>query len=169
MLAALACLAACGPTAKSSTSGVPLSRLAWCEHPTIAFTDEGVVPAVTITDWARARQAIGFDPLLPPTLPSSTCLVSAGGVAHDPVFGSRFIITYALANHGALSFVESPAQRTLLQPQCSAAATTSSTTIATCQATLQGIEITASGTQSAAALSAQIATLKPGIDWVPAS
>ena len=148
-------------------SGIALGKVAWCGQPTIAFQDDGVTPAATLTDWSQASPLLGFVPLLPTRVPTGACLVSAGGVVRDPVFGGRFTIIYALPQAGALSIAETPAQQSIPTPQCSAEQTSTSTPLATCQQTLAGLNVTIFSSLSTTQIHTLLATTGPATDWVP--
>jgi len=166
VLCVCSCLLAAGCGATMTTPPPSLDRVPWCGTPTIAFQDEGVAPSVTITDWPHAQPGLNLLPLLPPSLPKGTCLLSAGGILHDPTFGGRFIITYALPNHGALSIAETPQTVSIASVQCDTS-TLGSTPLSTCQTTQGGLNITTTGTQSIPELRTLLSTLQSGVNWVP--
>lgn len=158
-------LAGCGHSAASVTD-VALARVGWCAQPTIAFQDDGVTPAATLTQWEQARSLLGFVPLLPGRLPTGACLVSAGGVVRDPVFGGRFTIIYALPQAGALSIAETPAQQNIPAPECGTAQT-GSTPLATCQQTLRGLNVTIFSSLPITRIQTLLASTQPTAGWVP--
>ena len=162
------CGTACATSVTPAPVGIAPDRVLWCSQPVMAFEDDGVSPSATITDWPTAQRVLDFAPVLPPRLPVGACLAAAGGVVRNPIFGGRFIITYELANGGALSLAESPKQQDLPAAQCSAGAA-ATIPIITCQQTLQGLDITLTSTQSVASLRALLATFRSGITWVPRS
>ncbi len=164
---AIVLVAACASASTPADGGVSLDRLRWCEQPTIAFADESVTPAATISDWGQARPALGFAPLLPATLPPTACLASAGGVVHDPNFGGRFIIIYALVNHGALSIAETPARGDTPPQSCAASASGSSGIDSICQVTRDGLDITLSSTLAPGDLQSLASGLQANVAWVP--
>jgi hypothetical protein len=154
-------------TSMPPVKGVALAQLPWCSHPVIAFTDESVIPNEIIGDWATAQRRLTFVPLLPPTLPGGTCLFAAGGVVGDPIFQSRFSITYILADGSSLSIAEAPEREQIPQPICTTGQD-SSLPSATCQVTNNGINVTLSGKQqTTASLQDLIKSLKPGVEWNP--
>jgi len=157
-------LTACG---SSSTTRQPaLQQLLWCSEPVLAFIDEGTVPATMLPDWQAAKGSLGFTVTLPPTLPPQTCLISAGTVTHDPVFGSRFSITYSLPDNQSLSIAESPQQQAIPKLQCSS--TTGTDQIATtCQQTRDNVNITISGNQRVAQIQGLFPQLVPNVAWLP--
>jgi hypothetical protein len=160
-------MTACGSTTSTTASGIPLNQVPGCGQSIIAFEDDGVAPPAMITDWPTAAKLLGFTPLLPPRVPDGACLASGGGVVRNPIFGSRFTLTYELPYDGALSIAEVPTQQNIPTPQCSAAQPSSSATIATCQQTQHGLNITIASSLSADQIRALLATLQPRTDWVP--
>jgi hypothetical protein len=131
--------------------------------PNITFEDDGTSPSATINDWRHAQSLMGFTPLLPPSLPVGTCLAAVGGVARNPTFGGRFLITYELPDHGALSIAESPKLQDIPTPQCSSGAGS----ITTCRQTQNGLDVTISSTQTEAQLRSLLGSLHPDSAWVP--
>lgn len=167
-LAALS-FAACGSSSAAPAGNeLPLDQLPWCgSHPVIAFTDEAVVPNTVITDWATAQKRITFTLLLPATLPGGSCLLAVGGVVGDPIFQSRFSITYALPGAASLSIAETPAGAAIPQPICSASKDAALSS-ATCQLTTSNVNVTISGKQqTSASLQAILKELRSGITWKP--
>jgi hypothetical protein len=162
-------MVACGGTTTTSQSGVALNQVPGCGQPIIAFEDDGVAPPATITDWPTAAKLLGFTPLLPPRVPTGACLASGGGVVRNPIFGSRFTVTYALPNDGALSIAEVPSQQDIPTPLCSAAQPSSSATVATCQQTQHHLNITIASSLSSDQIRSLLASLQPRTDWVPHS
>src|SRR5260370_14218017 len=89
---------------------VALAQLHWCGKPVIIFRDEGASPTAsatatstpsgssltptatataqvsTVTNWSQVEPKLGFTIYLPQTLPQNSCLVSASGTLHDPIF-----------------------------------------------------------------------------------
>lgn len=148
--------------------GVPLSHLNWCQEANIRFEDDATTPTAILTTWDQAQAALGFAPLLPPALPSGSCLLAAGGTLHDPIFGGRFSITYRLASGAPLSIAEAQEAQPLPAIQCSANGATGSTiAITTCRQTQGGLDITISSTQPEAQTRALLAILQPKVAWVP--
>ena len=72
----------------------------------------------TITDWSQIEPNLGFTVYLPVKLPAMTCLVSASGTVHDPIFGGNFIIGYLLPNGSPLSLSEAPMRTNSRDFQC---------------------------------------------------
>lgn len=159
-------LTACGE-ASSTTSGVAPARVAWCAPPTIAFEDDGAAPPATLTKWPQAQGLLGFAPLLPARLPVGTCLVSAGGVVRNPIFGSRFSINYQLAGTGALSFAEVPKPGDAATPTCGGADPVGGVSSAYCQQVIRGVNVTLSSTLPIAQTQQLMAMLVATPDWVP--
>ncbi len=155
--------AGCASDTNHAPSGIAPDRVSWCSAPDITFEDDGTSPSTTIKDWPHAQSLLGFTPLLPPSLPAGACLAAAGGVVRNPTFGGRFIITYELPDHGALSLAESPRLQEIPAPQCS----TGAGSITTCRQTQTGLDITISSTQSAAQLRSLLGSLRADAAWVP--
>ena len=166
MLSVALLLAGCA-SSRIPPTGIVLAHVAWCAQPTIAFQDDGVTPAATLTDWAEASPLLGFVPVLPARVPNGACLVSAGGVVRDAVFGGRFTIIYALPQAGALSIAETPSQQSIPTPQCSAEPTSTSTPLATCQQTVSGLNVTVFSSLTVTQIRALLMTAQPAADWVP--
>ncbi len=162
-------LSGCGGSSASNVR--PLDRLNWCDGPSIHFIDESTTPSTTIVDWPHAQSGLGFDPLLPPTLPRGSCLQDAGGVLHDPVFGGRFTLTYQLPDSGALSIAEAQQQQPIPAVMCSSplSGATGTIHITTCRQTRNGLDIALSSTQTAAQITVQFNTLAASITWFPLS
>lgn len=165
-LAVLALGAGCS-SQSDTRDGVALAHIPWCSQPTIAFEDDGAVPPADLTTWKLAQPLLGFSAHLPSRLPAGACLVSAGGVVRNPVFGGRFTITYALPQGGALSIAETPQQHAIANPQCSTGPA-AATPITTCQQTRDGLNITISSSQSADQVRAVLAHLQVNVAWEPA-
>nr|BBH94722.1 hypothetical protein KTA_29210 [Thermogemmatispora argillosa] len=140
------------PTRSSSTTPTPatvaLNQLHWCGKPSMLFRDEGatvspaaststVTPTVTptaqgtatssprtLTNWEQVQSLLGFTVYLPPRLPAQSCLVSALGTVHDPIFGGNFSISYLLPDGSAISLSEAPHRNQKSLFQCTASLVT---------------------------------------------
>jgi hypothetical protein len=198
-----------------SISTTALSSLRWCGKPLMVFRDEGataatgtvqpaatdtatpgtVVPATpsstpqpkTITDWSQVEPVLGFTVYLPAALPQGTCLVSASGTLHDPIFGSSFTIGYLLPDHSPLSLSEAPLRSQNPRFQCSPASALSagnsgprgtpmptthggaSASLQLCSGALKQTSIVFSEHGTTAALELFFHSLQPNVDWVPAA
>ncbi len=75
-------------------------------------------PPTTITDWSQVAPNLGFSVFLPASLPRNTCLVSASGTLHDPIFGGSFIIGYLLPDKSPISLSEAPMRTNSRDFQC---------------------------------------------------
>ena len=176
-------LAACGPfgggggkkaTASMDTS---LAQLSWCDQPLIEFQDNSSTSQTVITAWDQVKSQLGFTTYLPTTLPKGSCLVLAGGVIHDPIYGGHLSITYDLpGDQGPVSFSEAPKRPNLdTSLQCSqntpatvtttATATTAATTI--CLGVISDTSVTIASRESQSQLQALFNSLKANVDWVP--
>lgn len=104
-------------TTPIATATLPASRT-----PTGGTTTPTTASAtpVTITDWSQVQSQLGFTVYLPATLPAGTCLTSASGTIHDPIFGGSFTIGYLLADHSAVTLSEAPVRSQNSTLQCSA-------------------------------------------------
>ncbi len=201
------------PTGQS-TPATALARLHWCGKPLIVFRDEGAAAATgtarpsttgtatpaavasampastpqpeTITNWSQVKPALGFTVYLPAALPQGTCLVSASGTLHDPIFGSSFTIGYLLPDHSALSLSEAPLRSQNPRFQCSPASTMSAggggvkgtptpahgsaaESLQLCSGALKQTSIVFSARGKTAALEQLFHSLRPDVDWVPAA
>jgi hypothetical protein len=194
-----------------STPTTALTSLHWCGKPLMVFRDEGaaavaatVQPSATstatvtsatptstpqprtITNWSQVKPALGFTVYLPATLPQGTCLVSASGTLHDPIFGSSFTIGYLLPDHSALSLSEAPLRSQNPRFQCSPASTVSAgggsargtptpahgsaaEPLQLCSGALKQTSIVFSARGKTAALEQLFHSLQPNVDWVPAA
>ncbi|WP_156025256.1 hypothetical protein [Thermogemmatispora carboxidivorans] len=143
--------------ATPTAATVALNQLHWCGKPSMLFRDEGatVSPAVstatatttptvtatttptatpassgprTLTDWQQVQALLGFTIYLPSRLPARTCLVSALGTVHDPIFGGNFSISYLLPDGSAISLSEAPHRNQKSVFQCTASLATPTAT-----------------------------------------
>lgn len=178
---------------------VALAQLHWCGKPVIIFRDEGASPAAsapaapttidtsltptvtatarvnTVTDWSQVEPKLGFTIYLPQTLPQNSCLVSASGTLHDPIFGGSFTIGYLLADHSSISLAEAPLRSQSHQFQCtpsssgSPKAGTPALTLQVCSGVQDGTSIVFSAHGSTNYLQQFFQGLQPHINWVPDS
>lgn len=193
---------------------VQLTQIHWCGTPLMIFRDEGItapvsatgtattvastptvgvtataspVQTTTLSNWSQIEPKLGFPVYLPMTLPKSTCLVSASGTVHDPIFGSSFTIGYLLADHSSISLAEAPLRSQSPEFQCTANTTAASSTgspkagtptvgpsstlagLQLCSGVRDGTSIIFSARGSAATLQHFFVALQPHINWVPAS
>jgi hypothetical protein len=196
----------------STSEAVALTQLKWCGKPFIVFRDEhaqgaatptsgtatatatsssGTPPAstpTTLTNWSQIGPNLGFTLYLPASLPAGSCLVSASGTLHDPVFGGNgsFTIGYLLPNHSPLSLSEVPKGASSLSFQCSPSTTTGqvggSTSTPTpsatadkqapyqiCTGVKSSTNIVFSARGTTASLENFYNALQPNVNWVPAS
>lgn len=132
-------LAACSQGGgNSGPASSPLSQLHWCGgKPLMLFRDEAAsgttagkstpvattMPVrstpTTITNWNQVKSQLGFTTYLPESLPVGTCLMSASGTLHDPVFGSSFTVGFMLPDHNSISLSEALARSQRQAFQCS--------------------------------------------------
>ena len=196
------------PTVGSSQEA--LSQLHWCGKPLMIFRDEGAPPPssvtptattttgtptatatatpstnhpVTITDWSQVKPNLGFVVYLPESLPQNSCLVSASGTIHDPIFGGSFTIGYLLPDHSSISLAEAPVRSQSHEFQCSPSSVATPHASGTptppsgpAQAALQlcsgardntSIVFSAGGNTNS--LQQFFDALQPNVNWVPAS
>lgn len=178
-------LAACGPFgggAKKPTASTDasLAQLSWCDQPLIEFQDNSSTSQTVITAWDQVQPQLGFTTYLPTTLPKGSCLVLAGGVIHDPIYGGHLSITYDLpGDQGPISFSEAPKRPNLdTSLQCSqntpgtatatATATVASTTTI-CLGVIGNTSVTIASRESQSQVQALFNSLKANVDWVPAA
>lgn len=202
-------------TSTATSSPLTLARLHWCNKPTILFRDEHAPVTVTatsgtpatgtptasttatttptatpssptsVTDWSQVEPNLGFTVYLPESLPANTCLVSASGTFHDPIFGGSFSIGYLLPDHSSITLAEAPERSNSLNFQCSpsgspapeipqggtATPTASATTtpLLLCTGVRSGTNIVFSAPGTQATLQQFFNNLQPNVSWVPAS
>jgi len=193
--------AAKGTSQATVTQPVPLAQIHWCEKPLMIFRDEGasqptsITPVATptttpstgnpktVTDWSQVEPILGFVVYLPAMLPQNSCLVSASGTIHDPIFGGSFTIGYLLPDHSSISLAEAPLRSQNRGFQCSPANTATprgSGTPTPSPGTAQALQQVCSGARDNTSifLSANGSTnylqqffdaLQPHVNWVPAS
>src|SRR5579885_2248316 len=141
----------------------------------------------TITDWSVVKANLGFTVYLPSTLPNGSCLVSAQATIHDPIFGGNFTIGYLLPDHSSLSLSEAPLKSQSVTFQCNptsiattptattggkgtpVAATPTTTPTQLCSGAKDTTNIVLSGPGSESSLQQIFNSLKPNVNWIPAS
>jgi hypothetical protein len=187
---------------------VALAQLHWCGKPVMIFRDEGVstptsgtvtattagtpIPSSTatnapstaqpvlVTNWSQVEPQLGFTVFLPQALPQNTCLVSASGTLHDPIFGGSFTIGYLLPDHSSLTLAEAPFRSQNRQFQCTPSSSSKASTPAAKSGPAQAILQVCSGVQdntsivfsargSTDNLQRFFASLQSDINWVPGS
>jgi hypothetical protein len=200
-----------GQTSITGTKTTPLAQLHWCgKKPLMVFRDEGAgttvtagntaaaenqttprTPATTLTNWDIVKTDLAFTVYLPGSLPSGTCLMSASGTVHDPIFGSSFTIGYLLPTNDSINISEAPVHMQNLTFQCNIekaskiASNTVSNTIASnniasataaakepvqiCTGVQKGTSIVLAARGTTDNLKTFFQNLQPNIDWVPAS
>ncbi len=205
------------PTSIPTLAPLTLTKLHWCNKPTLVFRDEhapitvtptgGTPPAsgtatatatatastptptpsepTTVTDWSQVEPNLGFTVYLPTTLPANTCLVSAFGTFHDPIFGGSFSIGYLLPDHSSITLTEAPERTNSLSFQCSPSgspapqvpqastatptASATATPLLLCTGVRSGTNIVFSARGTQASLQQFFNNLQPNVNWVPAS
>ncbi len=204
----ISCSNAGGNSANSTQAQVTPAQLHWCGKPVMIFRDEAASAQTTatvttgntptpggtatvvatqqptiLTNWSQVEPQLGFTVYLPQMLPQNTCLVSASGTLHDPIFGGSFTIGYLLPDHSSISLAEAPLRSQNRQFQCSPSSTVDSPKAGTPtanqgvgQANLQvcsGVQdktsIVFSARGSTDYLQRFFNTLQPNINWVPGS
>jgi hypothetical protein len=113
-----------GATASATATASPTASATASATPTTP-TPSG---PRTLTDWAQVEPLLGFTVYLPPRLPRQTCLVSALGTVHDPIFGGNFSISYLLPDGEAISLSEAPLRNQKPIFQCNASLLTPTAT-----------------------------------------
>ena len=135
----------------------------------------------TITDWSQVEPNLGFTVFLPATLPMKTCLVSASGTVHDPLFGGNFIIGYLLPDGSPLSLSEAPMRTNSRDFQCTSPKGASTPTPGTpgitpsptqvpvllCTGAKADTSVVFSMRGSETSLKQFFDTLQPKVEWVP--
>ena len=170
--AALLALSACasGSTSTSAPTNThpALAQIPWCDQPSIQFQDDSTAQQTVITDWTKVEGQLNFTPYLPPTLPTGSCLVLAGGTIHDPIYGARLSITYDLPNAVPLSFSEAPKRASLSETlQCQASTTDATTSI--CIGAVANTTVTIAARQAQSDVQTLFKSLQPNVEWVPTS
>src|SRR5438876_4639066 len=181
------------PTTSSSTPAATATASGTPATPTSPTHSAGT--PTTVTDWSQVKPNLGFTVFLPAVLPRGSCLVSASGTLHDPIFGGNFIIGYLLPNSNPISLSEAPVRSNSPQFQCTPAkgdtgsssdasirvpgnsatpapAATASPTpmpILLCTGVRDNTNIVFSGRGTEASLKQFFDTLQSDVEWVPAS
>ncbi len=105
--------------AATASAGTPTATATAGSSPTATPTLAATPTPTTLTDWSQIKSSLGFTVYLPAILPAGTCLVSASGTVHDPIFGGSFTIGYLLPDHSPISLSEAPKTAASLAFQCS--------------------------------------------------
>jgi hypothetical protein len=200
-----------GNSANPTQVQVAPSQLHWCGKPVMIFRDEAasaqtsVTPTVPagsaptpegtatvavatqqptiLTNWSQVEPQLGFAVYLPQMLPQNTCLVSASGTLHDPIFGGSFTIGYLLPDQSSISLAEAPLRSQNRQFQCSPSSNVDSpkagtpaanrnqgqTILQVCSGVQNRTSIVFSARGSTDYLQHFFNTLQPNINWVPGS
>ncbi len=202
--------AATTPTASATAGSLALAKLHWCNKSSILFRDEHAPVTVTptagtatpgtpvassptptpsgpttITDWSQVEPNLGFTVYLPTKLPANTCLVSASGTFHDPIFGGSFDIGYLLPDHSSVTLAEAPQRANSLSFQCSPAgkpapqvpqagtatpaASATVPPLLLCTGIRSGTNIVFSAQGTQTTLQQFFNNLQPNVNWVPAA
>lgn len=170
-------------TATATTTATATATATATSSASPAATATGTAGPATLTDWPQIQPLLGFTVYLPPHLPGGSCLVSASGTVHDPIFGGSFTIGYLLPNHTALSLSEAPQGSNSLSFECTqssgtaqqtthAAATTPTATTTpyeVCSGVKGTTNVVFSGQGSISSLTKFYNQLQPNVAWVPAS
>ena len=185
-------------TANPIAPQVALAQLHWCGKPVMIFRDEGASAPTSgtatatkaptarptiVTNWSQVEPQLGFTVYLPQALPQNTCLVSASGTLHDPIFGGSFTIGYLLPDHSSLSLAEAPLRSQNRQFQCTPSISSDSSKASTpaaksgptqailqvCSGVQDNTSIVFSAHGSTDYLQRFFATLQPDVNWVPGS
>ena len=166
-------------TATLATTGTPTADTT----PVTTPVTTGATP-VTITSWEQVQPQLGFSVYLPATLPVGSCLTSASGTIHDPIFGGSFTIGYLLADRSAVTFSEAPVRSPNSSLQCSVSANSRSvgkaatpTTTAgaktqplqVCTGVRDSTNIVFSARGTTETLTQFFKNLQSNVTWVPAS
>lgn len=176
------------PTTTATSSTPTTTKTATVGSTPTATVTATAIPSgpTTVSDWSMVKPQLGFAVYLPPTLPANTCLVSASGTFHDPIFGGSFSIGYLLPNHSPLTFSEAPQRTKGLEFQCNPsgsaspripASENSATPSASptqpsmllCTGVRDTTNVVFSAQGSATSLKQFFNALRPNVNWVPRS
>ena len=169
------------PTA-TTTTGTATATVGNTPTATATVTPSTNHP-VTITDWSQVKQNLGFVVYLPESLPQNSCLVSASGTIHDPIFGGSFTIGYLLPDHSSISLAEAPLRTQSHEFQCSPssvatphasgtptpAAGPAQAALQLCSGARDNTSIVFSAGGSTNSLQQLFDALQPNVNWVPTS
>lgn len=175
-----------GVTPTTAANGTPTSSATVGATATTGTSTAATGPTpVTITSWAQVQPQLGFTVYLPATLPAGTCLTSASGTIHDPIFGGSFTIGYLLADHSAVTLSEAPARSQNSSLQCSPSASTTRSTgkaatptitpgatvqpLQVCTGVRDSTNIVFSARGTTETLTQFFKNLQSNVAWVPAS
>ena len=111
------------PTATATVTGQAQGTVTPTGTGTATATPVVAGTPKTITDWSQVEPSLGFTVYLPAMLPQHSCLVSALGTIHDPIFGGSFTIGYLLPDHSSISLAEAPLRSQSTQFQCNVSTT----------------------------------------------
>lgn len=169
----------------TGTSATPVASVTATTTATATTPTATPTGATSVTDWSQVEPNLGFTVYLPETLPAASCLVSASGTFHDPIFGGSFNIGYLLPDHSSVTLAEAPARSNSLGFQCSPSgnpapqapqagtATPTSSPTATplllCTGVRSGTNIVFSARGNQTTLQQFFNNLQPNVSWVPAS
>ena len=170
------------PTATATPTGTPTATVGITPTATATATTS-TSPPVTITDWSQVKPNLGFVVYLPESLPQNSCLVSASGTIHDPIFGGSFTIGYLLPDHSSISLAEAPLHSQSHEFQCSPSSVTTPHAAGTptpapgpaqadqqlCSGARDNTSIVFSAGGSTDALQQFFNALQANINWVPAA
>lgn len=181
------------PVTTTPTGGTPTATVTATASATATTTATASTPTptptasgpTTVTNWSQVEPSLGFTVYLPKTLPTNSCLVSASGTFHDPIFGGSFSIGYLLPDHSSVTLAEAPARNNSLSFQCSpsgnpapqvpqagtATPTASATTtpLLLCTGVRSGTNIVFSARGNQTTLQQFFNNLQPNVSWVPTS
>ena len=164
----------------TATAGTTPSATATTTTTTTPTVAGGGSPT-TVTNWAQVEPNLGFTVYLPAMLPGSTCLVSAYGTLHDPIFGGNFIIGYQMADGTPISLSEAPMRTNSRTFQCTTTkedakiptgtptATATQVPLLLCTGARDTTNIVFSTRGSQTSLQQFFNALQPNVNWVPAS
>lgn len=146
------------PSGQESASQVP-----WCGSHLESFKNIQN-PDEVITDWPTMQSNLGFTPVLLSTLPQNTCLVSVDAIAHDPVLGSRFTITYLLPDHTALTITETT---TTVQSSFRCSTTNDLPNDELCEQSIGHLHVVLAAQMTTPKIQQLFGQLQPNINWMP--
>ncbi|HTI15809.1 MAG TPA: hypothetical protein VL461_14795 [Dictyobacter sp.] len=183
--------------AQRTTGQIALAHLPWCHQPAAVFhdmtavtTENGGGTATAFSNWNDVKAQIGFTWYLPASLPAGSCLLSATGTIHDPLFGSELTVSYILPGQNSLVLSQTPmtqpvtfqcsiTDKTPAQamqegnptalPSLSATVPPTSNALQVCNGVRMKTSIVFSSEGATATLQRFFQSLQPDVAWVPAA
>jgi len=173
--------ASAAPTATVTATASAATSSTATATATTSPTPVSIGAPTTITDWSQVEPNLGFTVFLPAMLPAKTCLLSASGTVHDPIFGGNFIIGYLLPDGSPLSLSEAPMRTNSRDFQCTSSKGVSTPSPGTpgvtpsptqvpillCTGAKDDTNVVFSMKGSETSLKKLFDALRPNVEWVP--